>query len=109
MTERWLSHMMQPMMRMGFLLLSTLSLLLPGCQRDDSKVAEKLDQVIKKQEQIISLLEKGGGPPGRGAAGQRPSRPRPASTEVYAVPIEGAAWVGNKDAKVTIVEAFEFA
>jgi hypothetical protein len=102
--------MMQPMMRMGFLLLSTLGLLLPGCQRDDSKMSEKLDQVIKKQEQIIGLLEKGGGPGGaRGGAGQRPQRPRPASTEVYAVPIEGAAWVGNKDAKVTIVEAFEFA
>jgi len=25
------------------------------------------------------------------------------------MPLEGAAWVGNKDAKVTIVEAFEFA
>ncbi|HTE51923.1 MAG TPA: hypothetical protein VK698_13805 [Kofleriaceae bacterium] len=86
-----------------------MSLLLPGCTRDDSKMAEKLDQVIKKQDEMIALLQKGGGPGGRGAANPRAQRPRPAPTEVYAVPLEGAAWVGNKDAKVTIVEAFEFA
>jgi len=95
-------------MRLGLSFLSILSLLLPGCavERDDSKIAEKLDQLIKKQDQIISMLERGAG---RGAGAGRSQRARPAPTEVYAVPIEGAAWVGNKDAKVTIVEAFEFA
>ncbi len=100
--------MMQPMMRIGLLFLASLSLTLPGCTRDDSKMAEKLDQVIKKQDEMIDLMKKGGGPPGRGA-NPRAQRPRPAPTEVYAVPIEGAPAVGPKDAKVTIVEAFEFA
>jgi hypothetical protein len=99
--------MMQPMMHKGLLLLSTLGLLLPGCTRDDSKMAEKLDQILKKQEETIELLKKGG--TGRGMGSQRPSRPRPSPTEVYAVPIEGAQWAGAKDAKVTMVEAFEFA
>jgi len=96
------------MMRWGLLFLSTLCLLLPGCtlERDDSKIADKLDQIIKKQDEIIGKLDRGGA---RGAGGARAQRPRAASTEVYAVPIEGAPWVGNKDAKVTIVEAFEFA
>jgi protein-disulfide isomerase len=103
------SHMTQPMMRMGFLFVSALGLLLPGCRRDDTLVAEKLDKVIKQNDQIIDLLQKGGAG-ARGAAGaQRPQRPRPSPEEVYAVPLEGAPWVGNKDAKVTIVEAFEFA
>ncbi len=101
--------MMQPMMRMGFLFLPALGLLLTGCHRDDSLVADKLDKVIKQNDEIIDLLKKGGAA-ARGAAGaQRPQRPRPSPEEVYAVPLEGAPFVGNKEAKVTIVEAFEFA
>src|SRR5262245_57864706 len=100
--------MMRRMMRLGLLILS-LSVLLPGCARDDSKMAEKLDQMIKKQDQILALLEKGGGPAARGAGAQRPQRARPTPTEVYAVPVDGAPSAGPKDAKVTIVEAFEFA
>lgn len=101
--------MMQRMTRLGPWIVS-LSVLLLGCTRDDSKMAEKLDQMIKKQDQILTLLEKGGGPAAaRNAAAQRPQRARPASTEVYAVPVDGAPSVGPKDAKVTIVEAFEFA
>jgi hypothetical protein len=52
---------------------------------------------------------------GRGAApgaagrdpGGRPPGPDPAET--YSVPIAGAAYKGPANAKVTIVEAFEFA
>ncbi|HWM87851.1 MAG TPA: hypothetical protein VNO33_18480 [Kofleriaceae bacterium] len=97
------------MNRMGFLVLSALGLVLPGCARDDTRVAEKIDKLIKQNDEIIDLLKKGGGGPGGGRGSGRPSRPRPSPTEVYAVPLEGAAWTGNKDAKVTIVEAFEFA
>jgi hypothetical protein len=98
--------MMQAMMRMGLFLLSALAMLLPGCQRDDTKLAAKLDQIIKQNEDILEEVKKGGGPGGRG---DRPKRPRPSPSEVYAVPLDGAAWTGNENAKVTIVEAFEFA
>jgi hypothetical protein len=97
--------MMQAMMRMGLFFLSALAMLLPGCQRDDTKLGAKLDQIIKQNEDILEAVKKGGG----GGRGDRPRRPRPSPTEVYAVPLEGAAWVGNENAKVTIVEAFEFA
>ena len=98
--------MMQPMMRMGLFFLTAAGLLLPGCTRDpDLKLGEKLDKIIKQNDEILDQMKKGGGRPG----GNRPQRPRPSPTEVYAVPIEGAPMVGKKDAKVTIVEAFEFA
>jgi protein-disulfide isomerase len=92
---------------MGLLFASALGMISAGCARDDSRIAEKLDQVVKKQDQIIELLNRGGA--ARGAAGQRAQRPRPNPTDVFAVPIEGTPFVGNKEAKVTIVEAFEFA
>lgn len=100
--------MMPPMMRIGLLFLSAVGLLLPGCTRDvDTKMSEKLDTMIKKQDEIIDLLKRGGGPGGRGAG--RPQRARANPNEVYAVPLDGAPFVGPKDAKVTMVEAFEFA
>jgi len=70
--------------------------------------------MIKKQEETNNLLRdmgKGGGR-GMGAAtgGAQAGgeRKRPDPNEVYAVPAVGAS-VGPKDAKVTLVEAFDFA
>jgi len=95
------------MMRMGIVLLGAVSGLF-ACARDsDPDLAKKLDRIIKQNDDILDELRKGGGV-ARGAS-PRPQRPRPSPTEVYAVPIEGAPFVGSKDAKVTIVEAFEFA
>ena len=96
------------MRRIGLLFLPALALAMPGCQRDDTQVGEKLDQIIKQNEQIIKSLESGGGArAGAGAAQARQERKRPSPTEVYAVPDNGPAR-GVKDAKVTIVEAFTF-
>lgn len=102
------------MRRLGLLLLSALGLAMPGCQRDDSsQLGEKLDTMIKKQEETNNLLRdlsKGGGARGMGAAtgGAAGERKRPDPNEVYAVSPTGAT-VGPKDAKVTLVEAFDFA
>jgi hypothetical protein len=84
-------------------------LLALGCQKGgDTGVAERLDSIDKRLASIEEKLAKGAGP--RGAQRpQRPQRPRPNPNDVYAVPIEGAAWKGAKDAKITVVEAFEFA
>jgi hypothetical protein len=105
------------MRRLGLLFLSALGLALPGgCTRDDATpLGEKLDMMIKKQEETNNLLRdlaKSGGVR-TGAAGARGGaeggdRRRPDPNEVYAANAVGPAH-GPKDAKVTIVEAFEFA
>ncbi len=97
--------------------LSALGLALPGgCTRDDgaNQIGEKLDLMIKKQEETNNLLRdmaKGGGGRGMGAAtggAAGGERKRPDPNEVYAVNAVGPT-VGPKDAKVTLVEAFDFA
>jgi hypothetical protein len=102
------------MRRLGLLFLSVLGLAIPGCTRDDGgQLGEKLDLMIKKQEETNQLLRdlgKGGGmragAAGRGAEGGERKRPDP--NEVYAVNAVGPS-LGPKDAKVTLVEAFDFA
>ena len=71
--------------------------------------------MIKKQEETNNLLRdmaKAGGGRGMGAAtgGAQAGadRKRPDPNEVYAVNAVGPS-VGPKDAKVTLVEAFDFA
>ena len=108
------------MRRFGLLVLSALGLALPGCTRDsgDTVLGEKVDQLIKRQDETNQLLRdiaKGGGMKG-GAAGamggrggaEGGERKRPDPGETFAVNNVGPS-IGPKDAKVTIVEAFEFA
>lgn len=87
--------------------MSALSLLALGCQQQSSQgLAERLESIDKRLSSIEENLEKGV-PSRRGA--QPPSRPTPNPNDVYAVPIEGSAFKGAKNAKITVVEAFEFA
>jgi hypothetical protein len=80
---------------------------LMACERvDTASTAKKLDEIDNRLAKIEQLMERGGGAPGA-AVPQRP--PGPDASEVYAVPIEGAAYKGPAHAKVTVVEAFEFA
>lgn len=78
-----------------------------GCQRAGSDdISEKLDQIDKKLESLdkkISNIKPGAGR----AAPKRPPGPDP--KKVYAAPISGAAFKGPANAKVTIVDAFEYA
>lgn len=80
-----------------------------GCQKDDSGVAAKLDQINSKLEQIEKKLASA--PVGAAAPGmpQQPARPRPDPNKVYSVPVDGAPFKGPEHAKVTVVKAFEFA
>lgn len=98
------------MKQLGIALVCMVSAALAGCQRDDSAMREELAQIKTDVAEIKDLVKQGGG---RGAAGaarpQRPRRPRPDPKAVYSVPIEGAPYKGAKDAKVTVVKAFEFA
>jgi hypothetical protein len=77
-----------------------------------------MDQLIKRQDetnQILREIAKGGGVRAGGAPGaagrggaECGERKRPDPGETYAVNNVGPSH-GPKDAKVTIVEAFEFA
>ncbi len=90
-----------------------------ACQKADDAVVKKLEQIAsaeEKQTQILERMEKSLAQGARAGAGRptpaRPSGPRPGRpdpSKVYSVAIDGAPFKGAKDAKVTIVEAFEFA
>jgi hypothetical protein len=84
-------------------------LVVMGCTRDDDSLKEKLASIDKRLEGIERAIARGGGGT-RGPRGQQPQQQKgPDPAAVYGVPIEGAAWHGAKDAKVTVIEAFEFA
>jgi protein-disulfide isomerase len=64
---------------------------------------KKLDEISKKLEAMEKKIGTGGQP-------QRPQPPAgPDPSVVYSVPVDGSPIKGPKHAKVTIVEAFEFA
>jgi protein-disulfide isomerase len=99
-----------PMKRFALLLVAGLiPLSLMACQREQDPILEKLDEIIER----LDGLEGGGGQAGARAAqrqpqpAQRPDRPDPST--VYAVPVGDSPRVGRDDAKVTIVEATDFA
>jgi protein-disulfide isomerase len=96
-------------MRPNFLLLSGLiagGVSMMSCQPvQDENVNKKLDEINKKLDALDKKVGAGGM-----ANQQRPQPPPgPDPNAVYAVAIDGAAVSGPKSAKVTIVEAFEFA
>ena len=98
------------MRRFGITVAVAAGLLALGCQKGgDTGVAERLDSIDKRLASIEEKIAKGGGGPRGAQRPQRPKRPRPNPADVYAVPIEGAAFKGAKHAKITVVEAFEFA
>jgi protein-disulfide isomerase len=83
-----------------------------ACQVDNKDAKQKLDDILVKLDQLDKKLDKVGG--GRAVAGaqQQPPGPqpgRPDPTTVYSVPIDGDPVKGPVNAKVTIVEAAEFA
>jgi protein-disulfide isomerase len=88
------------------LLLAVAATGLVGCQRDTSGVEAKLDDIGQRLDRIERMVQQGAGA-GRGQMPQRPPGPDP--QKAYAVPIEGAPLKGAPTAKVTIVEAFEYA
>ena len=89
---------------------------LGGCQKDELDAREKLHAIEKRLDGIEQALSKSARAPKKaGAAAERGQRPRaerppgPNPTDVYSIPIEGAPFEGAKHAKVTVVDAFEFA
>ena len=80
--------------------------LMSGCQKDDGKLIEKLDEVEAKIDRIEAAISASGK---AGAKPQRPPRRRPNPNTAYSIPLDGVPFKGPADAPVTIVKAFEFA
>ena len=92
---------------MNKLILVTAAASLFGCQQDTKNIERKLDQIIQK----LDKMPAGGGAGGAvaGAPGAaRPQRAEPDRMKTYAVPIDGDPFVGPADAKVTLVEAYDY-
>lgn len=80
--------------------------LMAACQNDTSKnLNDRMERIEKKLDALIAQGPRGGAAPGA----QRPSRPEPDRSKTYAVPIAGNWFEGPADAKITVVEAFDFA
>jgi hypothetical protein len=96
----------------GLLLASLVAVTSASCQRQDEQTQRKLDYLIGKVDSLEKKMASGAvGRPAAGQPGmQQPQRPQgPDPAAVYAIDITGAAFEGPANAKVTIVEAFDFA
>jgi len=80
---------------------------LAACQNDTKNLNDKIDKLDKKLDAILAQRGNGGG--GAGAAQPRAARPEPDRAKTYAVSIEGDPFIGSADAKVTLIEAFDYA
>lgn len=89
------------------------ALVITACQRADEDAMKKQDQILAKLEQLEKKVDGIAARPAGPVAGQpgqpgaRPPGPDP--NTVYSVDITGDAYKGPEFAKVTIVEAAEFA
>jgi protein-disulfide isomerase len=94
-------------MKKSLLVAAVLSVasLLGGCQQDNKAVLDKLAQMDKRLENIEKMRPAAGGAAGQ----QRPQRPAPDPSKTYAVPVDDAPAIGNPNALVTIVKAYEYA
>jgi len=81
-------------------LLTASTAALAACQPDTRNIDKKLDAIQAKLNDMDKRI--GGG------AGARPQRQQPDASKVYAVPIDKDPFVGPADAKVTLVEAYDY-
>ncbi len=92
---------------------AALALAASACTKDDKGLEahlKSIDSQLKDIKGDLAELKKGGIARGAAGAAARPTRPPgPDAQAVYAAPIEGAAFLGAPNAKVTIVEGFDFA
>jgi protein-disulfide isomerase len=96
------------MKRIGYLFLGLFTMTaISACETaQSSKLDAKLDDIVTRLDKLEKDLQ------ARPAGRPMPQRQRPAEpdpSKVYAVPIAGAPAKGPEHAKVTVVEAFEFA
>ena len=78
---------------------------LVACQADTKNLNDRMERIEKKLDALIAQGPRGGAAPGA----QRAPRPEPDRSKTYSVPIENDPFEGPADAKVTVVEAFDYA
>jgi protein-disulfide isomerase len=81
-------------------LLTASTAALAACQPDTRNIDKKLDAIQAKLNDMDKRIG--------GAGGARPQRQQPDASKVYAVPIDKDPFVGPADAKVTLVEAYDY-
>jgi protein-disulfide isomerase len=79
---------------------------LAACQADNKNLERKIEDLNKKLDTLSAQLARGGG---AGAAPPRPARVEPDRAKTYAVPVDGDPVEGPADAKVTVVEGYDYA
>ena len=96
---------------MNKLVLTALVLSFAACSQDTKNLEKKVDDNTKELREIKAMIAKGGGGAGGNAgAGQpRQARPEPDRAKTYAVPVDGDAFDGPADAKITVVKAYDYA
>jgi outer membrane murein-binding lipoprotein Lpp len=87
-------------MKIAALMIAALAM--AACQSDTKGLEKKIDDLNAKVDRLL----KGGG---AGAGAQRPQRPEPDRAKTYAVGIEGDPIIGPANAKITLIEAFDYA
>ena len=91
----------------SYVLLIAALLPLAACQADTKNLNDRMERIEKKLDALIATGGARGGAAGAGQ--QRPQRPEPDRAKTYAVSIENDPIEGPIDAKVTLVEAFDYA
>lgn len=90
------------------LVLGALLAAVAACQPDTKNLERKVDQIQQDQRKIMDMLASGRGA-GAAAQQQRPARVEPDRSKTYAVPVDGDAFDGPADAKITLVKAYDYA
>ncbi len=80
------------------------ALVLGACQQDNKDVIKKLDEISKKLDKIQATGVGGAAP-----QPQRAQRPGPDPSKTYGYPVDDLPAVGNPNALVTVVKAYEYA
>lgn len=94
---------------MNKLVFTALFLSVVACTQDTKALEKKVDDNTKELRELKAMIAKGGGGAGANAGQQRQARPEPDRAKTYAVPVEGDAFDGPADAKVTVVKAYDYA